>query len=62
MLITSCMRSARSSMHLVLKDFLNLKKVVYPKYTHRDWKAGEGLKDYMFYPSVTAFEIESEIL
>jgi len=62
MLITSCMRSASSSMHLFLKDFLNLDKVVYPRYTTRDWRNGEGLKDYMCYPSSTAFEIEKEIL
>jgi len=62
MLIISCMRSASSSMHLFLKDFLNLDKVVYPKYTTRDWRNGEGLKDYMYYPSSTAFEIEKEIL
>jgi len=56
------MRSASSSMCLVLKDLLNLKKVVYPKFTHRDYRAGEGVKDYMFYPSSSALEIEPEIL
>lgn len=62
MLITSCMRSASSSMHLFLKNFLNLEKVVYPKYTTRNWKGGEGVEDYMYYPSSTAFEIENKIL
>lgn len=61
-MVTSCMRSASSSMCLFLKNFLNLKKSSYPKYTTRDWKAGEGVEHYMFYPSSTAFEIEPEIL